>query len=282
MIKQNKGKDLHKIKRLPKGPFYVSTKYDGHYIQIVYDGKNAVFTTSGGKEFYLSDMAAYIQQHFTNPFHIECEFNYGCKGLLGDRAKSAIITTYRTQFNKGIVVKGNRNYDTFRVLDLLDRPEDDFTQRLKTIKILFRGHDWFYVPNHVKVHTLEEATAISLINKKLGFEGAMAKAITHIYQPGKRTNDIVKLKPRLTADLLCIGIKEGEGKYEGLIGSLLLRDSLGVYVHAGSGLSDEQRQLPHNSFIGQVIEIEYEHLQDTYIQPIIKHIRYDKTKKDIT
>ena len=36
MVKQNKGKDLHKVpqSKLSQGPYYVSKKYDGHYVQV--------------------------------------------------------------------------------------------------------------------------------------------------------------------------------------------------------------------------------------------------------
>jgi len=114
-----------------------------------------------------------------------------------------------------------------------------------------------------------------------GMEGAMLKSPDHIYKVGKRVNDCIKLKPRHTVDLLCIGIEDGEGKYDGMIGSLLLKDSKGMVVSAGSGLVDEQRKLPKEYFIGKVVEIYYEQILDTYIQPIIKCIREDKESKDI-
>ncbi len=66
-----------------------------------------------------------------------------------------------------------------------------------------------------------------------------------------------------------------------MIGALLLEDSKGRVVSVGSGLSDDQRRVNSMYFVGRVIEIEYEQILDTYIQPIIKCIRADKTAEDI-
>ena len=282
MVKQNKGKDLHKVpkSKLSQGPYLASKKFDGHYTQIIFDGTNVTFLTSGNKEFYLSDMADFIKNNYTQPFHIECEYNYHCEGKLGDRGKSAIITTYRTKFSKGINTTGNTSKDIFRVLDILSEPTRSFVARQEIARQLFRQMPWFYVPMQLMV-SLDDGKELAQQWVKEGFEGAMLKHRDHLYQPGKRTNDIIKIKPRLTADLLCVGTKEGIGKYEGMIGALLLRDKAGREVWAGSGLSDADRNHMECYYIGTVYEIEYERIDETYIQPIIKYRRKDKSVEDI-
>ncbi len=284
MIRQNKGKDLDKVpkSKLSQGPYYVSKKYDGHYCTIKYDAKTqeVKMWTSGGKEFYLAAFADYIKAKSLFSFHLEFEFNYGCEGLLGDRGKSAIMTTYRTNFIKGIYTPGDPLFDTFRVLDIIDNQTNYFETRVQLLKV-FEGSVWFTPVEQHYCSTLEEAQELAKVWVKLGYEGAMLKSPKHKYQPGKRTNDIIKIKPRKTADLVCIGTHEGEGKYENLIGSLVLQDSQGRTVKAGSGLSDEQRHIEPKWFIGRVIEIEYERIDLTYIQPIIKEVRTDKTVEDI-
>ena len=280
MLKQNKGKDLHKIpmSRLDtKGPYYCSKKFDGHYTQIIFDGTNTRFYTSGGKRFYLAAMAEYISSNFNHPFHIECEYSRDCEGKLGDRGKSAMLTTYRTEFNKGNCVAGNGHKDQFRVLDILDTEYDlNFGERLNIITQKFYHHPlWFSVPVQTIV-TLDEGIRMSKEFYAEGYEGAMLKHSKHIYKPGKRVNDIIKLKPRKTVDLTVINWREGTGKYEGMLGSLLFKDEDGVTVWAGSGLSDADRSGDVTRFYGRVYEIEYESFKDTYIQPIIKHRREDK------
>jgi len=93
---------------------------------------------------------------------------------------------------------------------------------------------------------------------------------------------LVKYKKRPTVDLLCIGTAKGEeGKqYEHAIGSLILQDSKGRTVNVSSGLSKELRFKDPDTFIGKVIEIEYEQIIDTYIQPAFICIR-EKNPEDI-
>jgi len=284
MIKQNKGRDITRISKRNEhvGPWFVSKKYDGHYVQIKFDGIDVRFWTSGGKEFFLSDMADYIATNISKPFHIECEFNHNCKGLLGDRGKSAILTTYRTNLAKGIKTCGSPTKDIFRIIDIVDS-DKQFTNRLQMIKELFGEHDdeWFELIDHHFVDTMADALVMSRDWVEDGYEGAMLRSPTHTYKEGKRVNDIVKIKNRHTADLLCIYYKPGKGKYEGHIGSLTLEDSYGRVVDVGSGLTDDERMVDPSEYIGKVIEIEYERIDTTYIQPIIKTIRYDKTADEI-
>ena len=101
------------------------------------------------------------------------------------------------------------------------------------------------------------------------------------YHVGKRVNHSIKLKYRPTADLLCIDVEQGEGKYTGMIGSLVLQDMTGRVVKVGSGLSDFDRTMLSGHFINSIIEIEYEQIMDTYIQPTFIRVRDDKTKEEI-
>jgi ATP-dependent DNA ligase len=69
---------------------------------------------------------------------------------------------------------------------------------------------------------------------------------------------MVKIKEVYDADLYCVGVKLGKGKYEGKIGSLTLQTSCGrVEVDCGSGLTDFDRNKNPDEFIGKIIEIQY-------------------------
>ena len=282
-IKQNKGKPLEKVPRskLNNGPYYISTKYDGHYVQIQYDGEEVAFATSDHKPFYLENVANYIKDNFIEPFYVECEYLYDCEGKLGDRGKSAKLTTYRTNYNKGIRSFAKPHKDKFIILDRLDMPGEKFSSRLNWIINNFMPHHntWFDIPIH-QVGVIKDGVDLGKQFVKEGFEGAMMKHINHLYKAGKRTNDIVKIKPRKTADLV-VGVEiEGEGKYEGLIGSLELLDRDGFQAgFVGSGLTDSDRSKWHG-FIGKVVEVEYEQFQDALIQPVFKRVRNDKNPED--
>lgn len=75
----------------------------------------------------------------------------------------------------------------------------------------------------------------------------------------KRVKSLIKVKKFYTCDLLCIGLKEGEGKNKGSLGSLIC-DYKGYHVGVGSKLTDEQRnaiwQNPE-SVVGKIVEVSY-------------------------
>ena len=104
----------------------------------------------------------------------------------------------------------------------------------------------------------------------------------------KRSKYQVKMKAELEADLLVEGFLEGTGKYEGLVGSLSCTTKDGsLKVNVGSGLSDEQRKMDPNEFIGKIISVKYnEKIKDknsehwSLFLPIFQELRLDKTIPD--
>jgi len=279
MIAQCKGKDINKVpksKLCTTCEYYASIKYDGQYVQIHKEGNKVKFFTSGGKEFYLKDIA--IQLITKNPnkdFILECEFIGESKGKLGDRTKCGILTTWRTEYAKGY--SHNAGNNKFKVFDVIIEGLP-FERRLDILK----SYD---LPKQLevidfKLKTLPEAKKwlYDVINQ--GYEGLYLKTKSHLYIPGKRVNTAIKLKKRPTADLKCVDILSGEGKYEGMIGSLVLIDKEGRTVNVGSGLQDWERQLSKEYFLGKIIEIEYEQILDTYIQPVYIRVRGDKNETD--
>lgn len=279
MIAQCKGKDFGNMPRskLLVDAWYLSTKYDGNYVQIHKLGDIVRFFTSGGKEFYHELVAdALIKANPNVDFILETEFISNTRGKLGDRVHAAKLTSYRTNFTKGLANIGlNTNSDIFKVFDVIifNIP---WEERFNWLVNIYKQTEFTPTVNYTFVDSL--GTAISTAQQliQLGFEGAIIKHKSHVYQPGKRVNTVIKLKYRKTADLECIGIVEGEGKYAGMIGALLLRDELNRVVSVGSGLDDAQRALPINTYLGKTIEISYEQILDTYVQPTFVCIRDDK------
>ena len=271
MIKQCKGKDIEKVPKfkLLQDGWYASIKYDGHYVQIHKKGNNVQFFTSGGKEFYIEHIADELCNFNLNvDFVIECEYIVDTTGKLGCRGSAVKFTTYRTNFAKGLESGAIVGRDIFKVFDCLyygslsdsfdvNKVQLHFKYRLDNLFCLDLGTHCERVHIVGKDFKLENIDVKSFI--KEGYEGLYLKHKDHIYEPGKRVNTAIKLKGRKTADLLCIGMKSGEGKYEGLIGSLVLVDSIGRIVQVGSGLNDSDRTLVFDlAFKNKVIEIEYE------------------------
>jgi len=75
-----------------------------------------------------------------------------------------------------------------------------------------------------------------------GLEGIMAKRKNSIYQPGRRSPDWIKIKPRLRQEFVVGGWLGGQGSRTGGLGSLLVGYYDGNALHyagrAGSGLTD--------------------------------------------
>jgi bifunctional non-homologous end joining protein LigD len=80
-------------------------------------------------------------------------------------------------------------------------------------------------------------------SKELGLEGVVAKKLTSLYKPGRRSPDWRKIKNIRTQEVVVVGWKEGQGRREGTIGALLLAipDEQGLrYVgNVGTGFSDQ-------------------------------------------
>jgi ATP-dependent DNA ligase len=279
MIKQCKGKMLDKVSvsKLLQGPYYISIKYDGNYCQIHKKGKDITIYTSGNKPIKLNDLGYELAKYNEGKdFILECEFIGETEGKLGDRTKCGIMTTWRTRTAKGL--QSNCNNNRFKVFDIIDE-NLTFQERLRKLNSITLPDSLSKV-EHKLVPTLDNAKLELPEVTKAGYEGIYLKHIKHMYRPGKRVNDAVKLKGRPTADLICIDVLEGEGKYEGMIGSLVLADKSGRVVKVGSGLDDSDRTKDKAYFLDKIIEIEYEQIIDTYIQPTYVCIRDDKKEID--
>ena len=293
MIAQCKGKDLSKVpkSKLLKDGWYSSIKYDGNYVQIEKIGNIVKFWTSGGKQFYIEHIAEeLLNQNPNTDFIIECEYIAYTDGKLGSRGKCT-TTTYRINFEKGITNIYTLGQDIFKVFDCIYYEEAigqamiHFTAKYPIRQTLLNNLN---LGTHIEpvevypVNDLETILKASNLFTDSGYEGLMLIHESHQYQPGKRLNTAIKLKSRPTADLLCIDVLTGESKYAEMIGSLVLKDNEGRIVSVGSGLDDNQRR-PELSdwYIGKVIEIKYEQIIDTYIQPTFVSVREDKEPKDI-
>lgn len=119
-----------------------------------------------------------------------------------------------------------------------------------------------------------------------GYEGVILKPLKGKYE-FKRSANWIKLKETKSADLLCIGIEEGTGKYDGQIGALVLSgivDGKQIEVSAGSGLDDRDRSRPASYFTGKTIEVLYNSViprrgrdsMFTLFLPRYRRVRFDK------
>ncbi len=118
-----------------------------------------------------------------------------------------------------------------------------------------------------------------------GGEGAIGKCIPSGYDYGKRNANCLKVKEEVTLDLVVVNIYEGQGKYAGTLGGLIVQGKDGVR-HYISGMSDEERDFWWNNLhkiIGKIVEVKaMKKLKDGSLREArFKAIRHDKTINEI-
>ena len=91
----------------------------------------------------------------------------------------------------------------------------------------------------------------------MGYEGLMLNKDAP-YEC-KRTTNLIKIKSFKHSDLRIVGYEEGEGKYVGILGAVVV-EYKGNKVSVGSGLTDEQRVeywAKRDELIGKIVEVKY-------------------------
>ena len=279
MSKINKAADYNKLleqqangkllKKILQYPLMAQIKYDGNYtVTEVIDGE-VYHTTSGGLRYRSTDNASDSFKNAIEGFYLAERI--ACRGILGDRVRCTLRGPKADQTSTG------HNYKVFGYLT-----HKEYNQGRAEIprELMDCGlPDHMIVTNKV-IYNKQELDDYLKEVVSLGYEGLMLYQPDFIWKDTKsRTISLCKYKKRRTADLRCIGTNDGEGKYVGLIGSLSLQDNDGRIVSVGSGLSDWDRNRLPSEFVGKVIEIEFEQIIDTYIQPTFITIR-DKEEID--
>lgn len=158
-----------------------------------------------------------------------------------------------------------------------------YTERFgEAIRLSFMTQSLRPIPSY-RVYSMKEAQAIADDFISEGGEGAIVKKLDTIWKDGT-SKDMLKIKAVLDADLLCIDVEEGSGKYKGKVGALVLETSCGrLKVKVGTGLNDLDRAKPFDYYIGKVIEIQYNEFiksksksTDSLFLPRFVEVREDK------
>ncbi len=94
----------------------------------------------------------------------------------------------------------------------------------------------------------------------IGGEGLMLRRIGSYYQPG-RSDDLLKVKPLQDDEATVVAHLPGEGKFAGMLGSLLVRHADGREFKLGSGFTNAQRETPPP--VGSLVTFQYSGLTRT-------------------
>jgi DNA ligase-1 len=127
----------------------------------------------------------------------------------------------------------------------MQRAGGRFDERVERIQAIVDRVQW------PQLHAVEQAVVADRAELKArlhavleaGGEGLMLHR-ADAPNLGGRSEVLLKLKPVHDDDALVIGHTPGQGRLEGLLGALQVRNADGVVFLVGSGFTDEERRVP--------------------------------------
>lgn len=130
----------------------------------------------------------------------------------------------------------------------------------------------YLVSSEHEIHRLYEAV------RARGLEGLIIKDPDAPYVT-KRNHAWMKLKNESEVDVPVVDFEEGTGKYEGVLGALVV-DFNGIRVNVGTGLSDDQRREiweDRHTLTGELCTVEYHEVTP---DGSLRHPRFVKWRPD--
>ena len=250
-------------------PVYVTEKLDGNRCIARFDGMKWNFTSRNGKPLKVQfDMTGLPTEYiYDGEILSRRQTEQSIKIANGIREKQeSLFNNTSGLINSKYGDKSDLVYNIFDIMvdDLQYSDRRDLLNLIHSDFIGIEHNDWRILPVLAYCSPSETDKIHKLIDDitSVGAEGLMLNTADGTYIH-KRTNELLKYKKVKTMDLRVIDVKEGTGKYEGLIGALECAGEFEdkfVSVQVGSGLSDEQRELwaiNPKAIIGKIVEIAY-------------------------
>lgn len=131
----------------------------------------------------------------------------------------------------------------YRVFDLPKHP-GSFDQRLKSMQSLRKMNISWLKPAH-QWRVADQAALLKQLQAYVedGAEGLILHRGGAYHRVG-RSDNVLKLKPLSDAEAYVLQHLPGKGKYQGMMGSILVEQEDGQRFKIGSGFSDQQRRTP--------------------------------------
>lgn len=275
-------------------PAFVQKKEDGMRFNAIVNNGTVEFRSRNGKEIQL---LGNLEKEF---LEMADGRNLVFDGELLVMTEDGAVCDRQT--GNGILNKANKCTISADEASLVNAelwdmiPFDDFQNGIWNVEYSTR---WDYLlatkKDHLKkihfvdtaiVHSYDEARNIFEDFLSRGYEGIILKDSDGIWE-NKRSKSQIKFKGENECDLRIVGVKEGTGKYEGMIGALECESECGILkVSVGSGFNDDQRKKKPEDLINKIAAIKYnmkiknKQGEESLFLPIVVEIREDKTTAD--
>jgi len=143
----------------------------------------------------------------------------------------------------------------FHVFDYFDtnRPDLTFDQRLERVTVETR---W--------VKTKKDLPIVHKQYMDAGYEGTMIREPSSVYEIGKRSNYLLKLKDFKTDEYKVIGMRECTGKDVGTPTWVCLTENGQEFTVRPEGTQEKRREMFKNGdkYIGKMLTVKYQNLTD--------------------
>lgn len=259
------------IKQCSSG-YFVTEKLDGNRCIARYDGNNWVFTSRNGKEMHVDFDMSGLPTEFVydgeilSPVQVEMSEEIYKVVALNENFKGAFVQAFN--ITSGLINTHDKNknliYNIFDVM--LDNSEySDRRGILNSIRTKSKNVRILPVLKYFKTREELYDNLGEILDKvvAIGGEGIMINVGTSFYVH-KRTDSLLKYKQVQTMDMEVIDYEFGTGKYEDMIGALIVKcitdDGKTITCKVGSGLSDAQRiawAYNPDKILHKIVEIAY-------------------------
>ena len=275
-------------------PAFVQKKEDGMRFNAIVKNGTIEFRSRNGKEIQLRGN---LEKEF---LEMAAGRNVVFDGELLVINKDGSVCDRQT--GNGILNKANKGTITAKDAALVHAelwdmiPYDDFQNGVFAVDYMTRWHyllstrmdqhHKIHLVDTVMVHSYEEARGIFEDFLARGYEGIILKDSSGIWE-NKRSRSQIKFKGEEECDLLVVGVQEGTGKYEGMIGALECESADGLLkVSVGSGFTDEDRKKDADEYLNKIVAVKYnmriknKQGEESLFLPIFIEVRMDKDVAD--
>ncbi len=206
--------------------YWVSEKYDG--VRAYWDGRHLI--SRRGNPYHAPQW--FIADFPKTPLDGEL--------WMGRGAFEALVSAVR----KDRPVDSEWRKIRYMVFEL-PGGKGDFSSRLTALKNLLATHPSRHIELVKQFRVTSHKALMDRLDRvvRAGGEGLMLHLASAAYHGG-RSSDLLKLKPYFDTEACVVAHLPGKGKYQGMLGALLVETPDHKRFRIGTGFTDEQRRNP--------------------------------------